>query len=203
MYDDLTAIQEVIFTYIRETLSTRGYPPSVREIGNAVDLASTSSVQHQLNNLEKKGYIKRDPQKPRALMLLKANPFVRKEEIVDVPIIGKVTAGMPITAIEEYEDTFPLPADTVKNSNCFMLKIEGSSMINAGILDGDYVVVKQQRVAEDGQYVVAMINDEATVKTFYRESDQIRLQPENPDMDPIYGRDIEIVGIVIAVYRSI
>ncbi|MDR2520327.1 MAG: transcriptional repressor LexA [Eubacteriaceae bacterium] len=203
MYEDLSGIQIMILDYIKEALGQRGYPPSVREICTAVDLASTSSVHHQLNNLEKKGYIRRDPLKPRALEILKNNPFAARPDVVEVPVIGTVTAGEPITAFEDYTDTFPLPASFVKNNNCFMLNVKGSSMINAGILDGDQVIVKQQNVAEDGDYVVAMIEDEATVKTFYREDGRIRLQPENPMMAPIFARNVDILGIVIGVFRKI
>jgi len=202
MYEDLTGIQILIFDFIKDTLSNRGYPPSVREICNAVGLASTSSVHHQLNNLERKGYIKRDPLKPRALEVLITNPFISKADIVEVPVIGTITAGVPITAYEDYTDTFPLPTSLVKNYNCFMLKVQGSSMINAGIFDGDLVIVKQQSTAQDGDYVVAMIEDEATVKTFYREDNRIRLQPENPMMAPIFSRNVTILGIVIGVFRK-
>lgn len=201
MYEDLSAIQVQIFDFIREELSGRGYPPSVREIGAHVGLASTSSVHHQLNKLESKGYIKRDPQKPRAMEILKSSPISPAHDIVEVPIIGTVRAGEPILAYEEYEDTFPLPSELVRNSQCFMLNVTGNSMINAGILDGDYVIVRQQPTANNGEIVVAMIEDGATVKTFYREADRIRLQPENPMLAPIYSREVTILGKVIGVIR--
>ncbi len=201
MYEDLTGIQIAILEYIKEELLKHGYPPSVREICSSVGLNSTSSVHHQLNNLESKGYLKRDPLKPRALEVVRSNPLISHQDTVDVPILGKVAAGIPILAQEEYDEYFPLPSSFVGNSQCFMLTIQGSSMINAGILDGDYVIVKKQNVANDGEIIVAMIEDEATVKTFYKEEDTIRLQPENPMMAPIYSRNVQILGKVIGVIR--
>ncbi len=202
MYEDLTGVQYAILEYIKEELLKHGYPPSVREICSSVGLTSTSSVHHQLNNLEKKGYLKRDPLKPRAMEVVRANPFVARQETIDVPILGKVAAGEPILAQEEYDEYFPLPSSFVNNSECFMLTIQGSSMINAGILDGDYVIVKKQNVAKDGEIVVALIEDEATVKTFYKEATTIRLQPENPMMAPIYSKNVQILGKVIGVIRK-
>ncbi len=202
MYEDLTGVQIEILEFIKEELSNRGYPPSVREICTSVGLSSTSSVHHQLNNLEKKGYLKRDPLKPRALEVLKTNPFVNRQEIVDIPIIGQVAAGAPLLAVENYEETFPLPVSFTKNSECFILTIRGSSMINAGILDGDFVIVQQQNVANNGDIVVALLEDEATVKTFYKEENRIRLQPENPMMAPIYSKNVQILGKVIGVIRK-
>ncbi len=202
MYDDLSGVQIEILDFIKDELNKRGYPPSVREICTSVGLSSTSSVHHQLNNLEKKGYLKRDPLKPRAMEVLNANPFVIRQEIVDVPIIGKVTAGEPILAVENYEDTFPLPVSFTNNSDCFILSVAGNSMINAGILDGDYVIVKQQNIARNGDIIVALIEDEATVKTFYKEENRIRLQPENPMMAPIYSKNVQVLGRVIGVIRK-
>ena len=202
MYEDLSGIQIAILEFIKEELGKRGYPPSVREICSSVGLSSTSSVHHQLNNLEKKGYLKRDPLKPRAMEIIKSNPFVARQEIVDVPIVGTVTAGEPILAVENYEESFPLPASFTNNSECFMLLIKGSSMINAGILDGDYVIVKQQNSARNGEIVVALLEDEATVKTFYKEDNRVRLQPENPMMAPIYSKNVKILGKVIGVIRK-
>ncbi len=202
MYEDLSGVQIAILDYIKEELMKHGYPPSVREICNSVGLASTSSVHHQLNNLERKGYIRRDPSKPRALEVVKSNPFVSRPDLIDVPILGKVAAGAPIYADQEYDDYFPLPSSFVNNAECFILKIQGSSMINAGILDGDFVIVKKQNTAKDKDIVVALIEDEATVKTFYKEKDTIRLQPENPIMAPIYSRNVNILGKVIGVIRK-
>ena len=202
MYDDLSGVQIEILDFIKDELNKRGFPPSVREICTSVGLSSTSSVHHQLNNLEKKGYLKRDPLKPRAMEVLNANPFVIRQEIVDVPIIGKVTAGEPILAVENYEDTFPLPVSFTNNSDCFILSVAGNSMINAGILDGDYVIVKQQNIARNGDIIVALIEDEATVKTFYKEENRIRLQPENPMMAPIYSKNVQVLGRVIGVIRK-
>lgn len=202
MYEDLSGIQIEILEFIKDELSKHGYPPSVREICTSVGLSSTSSVHHQLNNLEKKGYLKRDPLKPRAMEITKSNSFLTRQEIVDVPIIGKVTAGEPILAIENYEDSFPLPVSFTSNADCFILSVRGSSMINAGILDGDYVIVKQQSTARNGEIVVALLEDEATVKTFYKEDNRIRLQPENPMMAPIYSKNVQVLGKVIGVIRK-
>lgn len=203
MYSDLSNRQVEILNFIKRELQKKGYPPSVREIGKAVGLSSSSTVHGHLSHLEEKGYIKRDPTKPRAIEVLGGNSnFVRKE-IVNVPIIGKVTAGQPILAVENIEDTFPLPADFIKNDTVFILSIRGESMINAGILDNDYVIVRQQNQALNGDIVVALLEDEATVKTFYKEKDYIRLQPENNFMDPIYARDVKILGKVIGVFRRL
>jgi len=203
MYEDLTNVQTAILDFIKYELSTKGYPPSVREICSQVGLASTSSVHHQLNNLEKKGYIRRDPLKPRALEVINHNPFSNSvNEVVNVPIVGNVTAGAPILAVENVEDTFPLPLYFTDNSECFILSVSGSSMINAGILDGDYVIVKKQNTAANGTIIVALIEDEATVKTFYKEDEQVRLQPENPMLAPMYFKHVDILGKVIGVIRK-
>ncbi len=202
MYEDLSGIQIEILEFIKDELNTRGYPPSVREICTSVGLSSTSSVHHQLNNLERKGYIKRDPLKPRAMEVINSNPFVTRQEIVDVPIVGRVTAGEPILAVEEYDESFPLPVSFTNNAECFILSIKGSSMINAGILDGDYVIVQKQNTARNGEIVVALIEDEATVKTFYKEDNRIRLQPENLMMAPIYSKNVVVLGKVIGVIRK-
>ncbi len=202
MYEDLSGIQIEILEFIKDELTKHGYPPSVREICTSVGLSSTSSVHHQLNNLEKKGYLKRDPLKPRAMEVVKSNSFLTRQEIVDVPIIGRVTAGEPILAVENYEDSFPLPVSFTNNADCFILSIRGSSMINAGILDGDFVIVKQQNFARNGEIVVALLEDEATVKTFYKEDNRIRLQPENPMMAPIYSKNVQVLGKVIGVIRK-
>ncbi|MFZ5966729.1 MAG: transcriptional repressor LexA [Bacillota bacterium] len=206
MIYDISEQQQKILEYIRQEVSTKGYPPSVREICEAVGLKSTSTVHGHLAKLEKNGYIRRDPTKPRAIELLDSNGdniFSRKE-IIEVPIVGKVTAGQPILAVENVEDTFPVPADFVKeNSDYFMLKVRGESMINAGILDGDYVLIKQQNTATNGSIVVALLEDEATVKRFYKENQRIRLQPENISMEPIYATDVKILGLVKGVFRKI
>ncbi len=203
MYSDLTGRQAAILNFIKNELQKRGYPPSVREIGKAVGLSSSSTVHGHLAHLEEKGYIRRDPTKPRAIEILDGNNnFVRKE-IINVPVVGKVTAGQPILAVENVEDTFPLPLDFVNNENVFMLSVRGESMIEAGILDNDYVLVRQQNHANNGDIVVALIEDEATVKTFYKEKDYVRLQPENSSMEPIYVRDVSILGKVVGVFRRL
>jgi repressor LexA len=203
MYSDLSNRQISILNFIKKELRKKGYPPSVREIGAAVGLRSSSTVHGHLSTLEEKGYIRRDPTKPRAIEVLAGNSnFVRKE-IIDVPIVGKVTAGQPILAVENIDDTFPLPMDFVNNDNVFILSVRGESMINAGILDNDYVLVRQQPNAKNGDIVVAMIEDEATVKTFYKEKDYIRLQPENDRLEPIYSTNVTILGKVIGVFRRI
>lgn len=203
MYSDLTGRQAAILNFIKNELQKRGYPPSVREIGQAVGLSSSSTVHGHLAQLEEKGYIRRDPTKPRAIEILDGNNnFVRKE-IINVPVVGKVTAGQPILAVENVEDTFPLPLDFVNNDNVFMLSVRGESMIEAGIFDNDYVLVRQQNYAKNGDIVVALIEDEATVKTFYKEKDYVRLQPENSSMEPIYVRDVSILGKVVGVFRKL
>ena len=204
MYEDLSSKQLAILNFIKKELQSKGYPPAVREICKAVNLKSTSTVHGHLSRLEKKGYIRRDATKPRAIEILDNNDSIfPAKEIVNVPIVGKVTAGMPILAVENIEDTFPLPVDFVDNDSVFMLTIKGESMIEAGIFDGDLVLVKQQNVASNGDIVVALIDDEATIKRFYKEKDHIRLQPENQLMDPILVNDVIILGKVKGVYRKI
>ncbi|MCX7695833.1 MAG: transcriptional repressor LexA [Caloramator sp.] len=194
--------QQKILEFIRQEISTRGYPPSVREIGLAVGLKSTSTVHAHLEKLEKKGLIRRDPTKPRAIEILNENIFEDNSDIIKAPIVGSVSAGNPILAFEEIQDYFPLPLNYFnKNTDVFLLRIEGESMINAGILDGDYVIVEKQPVAKNGDIVVALIDDSATVKRFYKEDGQIRLQPENSHMDPIIVKDCAIIGKVIGVFR--
>jgi repressor LexA len=204
MVYDLTGQQKKILEYIKKEVNTKGYPPSVREICAAVGLKSTSTVHGHLAKLEKNGYIRRDPTKPRAIELLtndgSENGFVK--EVVQIPIVGKVTAGEPILAVENVEDFFPVPKEFTDGSNFYMLKIKGDSMINAGILDGDYVLVKQQNTANNGDIVVAMIEDEATVKRFFKETNYIRLQPENPSMSPIISQNINVIGKVKGVFRK-
>ncbi|MFB9330457.1 MULTISPECIES: transcriptional repressor LexA [Paenibacillus] len=198
--------QQAILEFIKTEVREKGYPPSVREIGEAVGLASSSTVHGHLDRLEKKGLIRRDPTKPRAIEILDSDmesiPFPLA--IAKVPVVGKVTAGLPITATENIEDYFPLPADRVGDDNVFILNVMGESMIEAGIHDGDYVIVRQQQTANNGEIVVAMTeDDEATVKTFYKERDHIRLQPENSTMEPIRLRNVTILGKVIGLFRDI
>jgi len=198
--------QEAILEFIKNEVKSKGYPPSVREIGEAVGLASSSTVHGHLERLEGKGLIRRDPTKPRAIEILEIDDSpVPKQGVVHVPLIGKVTAGLPISAIEDIQEYFPLP-DTygASEDQLFMLEIMGESMIEAGILDGDYVVVKKQATANNGEIVVAMTeDDEATVKRFYKEKNHFRLQPENSSMDPIYVQNVTILGKVVGLYRNI
>lgn len=213
--NSLNKREKAILKYIEKQIKTNGYPPSVREIGKAVGLKSTATVHGYLSALEEKGYIKKESQKGRTLKLLKGgideNPnqqtfdknLYTGREMVDVPVIGKITAGEPILAVENVTDTFPIPLDFVGNSESFMLTVRGESMIEAGILNGDYILVKKQNVANNGEIVVALIGDEATVKTFYKEKDHIRLQPENSTMDPIIVPNCEILGKVAGVFRKI
>lgn len=195
--------QQAILEFIRTEVRSKGYPPSVREIGEAVGLASSSTVHGHLDRLEKKGLIRRDPTKPRAIELLSQDDTLFTQSITKVPIIGKVTAGAPITATENIEDYFPLPEHMVHDQNVFMLSVMGESMIEVGIHSGDYVIVRQQQTADNGDIVVAMTeDDEATVKTFYKEKDHIRLQPENSTMDPIRLTHVTILGKVIGLFRN-
>ena len=201
MSETLSEKQKKILDYLKREIRAKGYPPSVREIGEAVGLKSTSTVHGYLARLEKKGLIRRDPSKPRAIEILDDSTYLSKKEVVNVPIVGRVTAGQPILAVENIEDTFPIPTEYLHNSDVFMLSVRGESMIEAGILGRDYVIVQKQSTAENGDIVVALIEDEATVKTFYKEQDHIRLQPENPQMDPIIVHDVMILGKVIGVIR--
>lgn len=198
--------QEAILTFIKDEVRTKGYPPSVREIGEAVGLASSSTVHGHLARLESKGHIRRDPTKPRAIEILnQEEQTIDKPGVINVPLIGKVTAGIPITAIEHIQEYFPLP-DTYGSSekDLFMLEIMGESMIEAGILNGDYVIVKKTSSAINGEIVVAMTEeDEATVKRFYKEKNYFRLQPENSSMEPIIVNQVSILGKVVGLYRNI
>lgn len=200
MEKKMSSRQAMILKYIQKAIDDHGYPPSVREIGDAVGLKSSSTVHTHLVKLEKKGYIRRDPTKPRAIEIVDDNSAV-----VRIPVIGRVAAGTPILAVENIEGTFPLPANFIGiNGNVFMLTTKGDSMINAGILNGDYLIVKQQQTAEDGNIVVALLDDEeATVKRFYREADCIRLQPENDTYEPIRSKHVKILGKVIGVIRKL
>lgn len=199
----LSTRQKQILSYIKENLRAKGYPPSVREIGEAVGLSSSSTVHAYLNKLESLGHIKRDPTKPRAIDVLDEVQW-RQKTLIPVPHIGMVTAGQPILAVENIEETYPLPAELVgSNDNVFMLSVKGNSMIKAGIFDGDYLLVRQQNSANNGEIVVALIdNEEATVKRFFKESDRIRLQPENDALEPIYAENVSIVGKVIGLFRN-
>ncbi|MDQ0154998.1 transcriptional repressor LexA [Robertmurraya andreesenii] len=203
----LSKRQQDILEFIKDEVKLKGYPPSVREIGEAVGLASSSTVHGHLARLESKGLIRRDPTKPRAIEILDLDEesSIPKSKVVNVPVVGKVTAGLPITAIENVEEYFPLPERLAPaDENVFMLEIMGESMIEAGILDGDYVIVRQQQAASNGDIVVAMTEeDEATVKRFFKEKDYIRLQPENSTMEPIILKNVSILGKVIGVYRHI
>lgn len=202
----LSQRQQAIINFIRSEVKAKGYPPSVREIGEAVGLASSSTVHGHLSRLEKKGLIRRDPTKPRAIVLLEEDPVPEYDfETVRVPLLGKVTAGQPITAVENIEDYYPLPRRMVGEAdNSFLLRVQGDSMINAGIHDGDYVIVKQQRTADNGEIVVAMTEeDEATVKRFYKEENHIRLQPENDVLEPIILPNVTILGKVTGLFRTI
>ena len=219
-YHTLSKKQEEILSYLKDEILTRGFPPSVREICEAVHLKSTSSVHAHLETLEKKGYIRRDATKPRAIEIcdkdfhtgridaIQGIQKVPEEEtasepyIVQVPVIGKVAAGEPLLAVEHIDGYFPLPLDRLPNAETFLLKVQGESMVNAGILDGDYVLVEQQETADNGEKVVALLEDSATVKTFYREDGFCRLQPENDYMEPIIVHgDLQILGKVIGVFR--
>ena len=203
MSDDLQGKSQEILDYIKQQQMEKGYPPSVREICEAVGLKSTSTVHGHLDRLEKKGHIRRDKTKPRAIEILDEDTYYIPKDLVYVPVLGRVTAGQPILAVENIEETFPLPSQYLPNSDVFMLKVEGESMIGAGIFDGDQVIVKKQEYAENGDYVVALMEDEATIKTFYREKGYVRLQPENPSMEPIITRDIRILGKVIGLFRML
>ena len=197
----ITKKQQEILEYIKQQILKKGYPPSVREIGEAVSLKSTSSVHSHLETLEKTGYIRRDPTKPRAIEILDDTFNLTRREMVNVPLVGRVAAGEPIFAEQNIEDYFPIPAEYVPNQDVFMLRVKGESMINAGIFDGDQILVRKQETASNGDMVVALVEDSATVKTFYKEDGYYRLQPENDTMDPILVPDVSILGIVFGVFR--
>lgn len=200
-YGKISAKQQEILEYIKDEILHKGYPPAVREICQAVNLKSTSSVHSHLETLEKNGYIRRDPTKPRAIEIMDDTFNLNRREMVNVPILGNVAAGEPLFAEENIEDYFPIPAEMVPNSEVFMLHVRGESMINVGILDGDNVLVQQQSTAKDGEMVVALVEDSATVKTFYKEIGYIRLQPENDTMEPIIVPDCQILGKVFGIFR--
>ena len=190
-----------ILEYIKAEILRVGYPPAVREICEAVQLKSTSSVHSHLETLEKNGYIRRDPTKPRAIEIMDDNFNLTRREMVNVPMVGRVAAGEPILADQNITDYFPIPMDFMPNNETFMLTVKGESMINAGIFDGDYVLVEKQQTARNGEMVVALVDDSATVKTFYKENGYFRLQPENDSMDPIIVNHCDILGKVIGVFR--
>jgi repressor LexA len=201
---DLTDRQREILDFIKAEMRRKGYPPTVRDIGQAVGLSSSSTVHSHLNALEAKGLIKRDPSKPRALEVIghdRETVVTSMRGVRELPVLGAVAAGVPMLAEENIEGTIPLPTEVVREDSTFVLRVKGDSMIDAGIFDGDFVVVRQQPTAENGDIVVALLEDEATVKRFFRESDRIRLQPENDSMEPIYVRDVTILGKVVAVFR--
>jgi repressor LexA len=214
-HESLTERQRTILQVIRASVNSRGYPPSIREIGDAVGLTSTSSVAHQLRTLERKGYLRRDPNRPRAVDVRGADdaatPIVNTDvagsdalpEPTFVPVLGRIAAGGPILAEEAVEDVFPLPRELVGEGSLFLLKVVGDSMVDAAICDGDWVVVRQQNVADNGDIVAAMIDGEATVKTFKRARGQVWLMPHNPAFDPIPGNDAAVLGKVVTVIRKI
>jgi len=200
----LTSRQKEILAYIKDTLRAKGYPPSVREIGFAVGLRSSSTVHSHLTKLEEMGLLRRDPTKPRAIEVLGETSW-RQEHFLPIPLVGRVTAGAPILALENIEETYPLPTSLIgTDENVFMLTVQGDSMVNAGILNGDYVLVRKQKNANNNDIVVALIDqEEATVKRFFKEKDRIRLQPENDYMSPIYSRNVSILGKVIGIFRML
>ena len=201
-YGRISSKQQEILDYIKNEILNRGFPPAVREICEAVHLKSTSSVHSHLEALEKNGYIRRDATKPRAIEIIDDNFNLARREVVNVPLVGTVAAGQPLLAVENIETYFPVPAEFMPNEQSFMLRVKGDSMVNAGIFDGDQVLVKQQTSAENGDIVVALVEDSATVKTFYKEDGYYRLQPENDYMDPILVQDnLQILGKVFGVFR--
>ena len=202
-YGKITEKQTEILEYIKKEILAKGYPPTVRDICTAVNLKSTSSVHAHLETLEKNGYIRRDPTKPRAIEIIDENFSLTRREMVNVPMRGRVAAGEPILATQNIENYFPIPAEFMPNGEVFMLQIKGDSMINVGIFDGDWIVVEKKNTARNGEIIVALVDDSATCKTFYKENGHIRLQPENDHLDPIIVPDCTILGKVISLYRQI
>ena len=200
-YGRITKKQTEILEYINSQILNKGYPPSVRDICTAVNLKSTSPVHAHLETLEKNGYIRRDPTKPRAIEIIDDNFNLTRREVVNVPLIGQVAAGQPLLAVENITGYFPIPAEFIPKEEVFMLNVKGESMVNAGIYDGDQIIVKQQSTASNGEIVVALVDDSATVKRFYKENGHIRLQPENDFMEPIIVDSCEIIGKVIGLIR--
>ncbi len=201
-YEKISKKQSQILEYIKEQILSKGYPPSVREICEAVSLRSTSSVHAHLATLEKKGYIRKDPTKPRAIEIVDDKFNITRRELVNIPIVGAVTAGTPILAVENIEGYFPISPDFLGSGPTFMLRVKGESMINAGIYDQDYILVQSEATAENGEIVVALIDDSVTVKRFFKEHNQYRLQPENDFMDPIIVKECSIIGKVVGLFRS-
>ncbi|WP_138158897.1 transcriptional repressor LexA [Peptoniphilus catoniae] len=204
MYENLNSREIDILLFIKRFIESNGYPPTVREICTELNIKSTSTVHGSMEKLENKGYIKKDPTKPRAIEILDSNNdlLLTKKKTVDIPIVGCVTAGMPILAYENIEDTYPLPLEFTQDKDLFILKVRGESMINAGILDGDYVIIEKTDFARNGDKVLALIEDEATIKTFYKEDGIYRLQPENDSMEPIYVSNLSILGKIVGLYRT-
>ena len=200
-YGKISTKQREILEYIKQEILNKGYPPAVREICEAVGLKSTSSVHSHLETLEKNGYIRRDPTKPRAIEIIDDNFNLTRREVANVPILGKVAAGQPLLAVENIENYFPIPVEFLPNTDTFMLTVKGESMINAGIFDGDKILVQSQSDARNGDIVVALVEDSATVKTFYKEDGYYRLQPENDTMDPIIVKECLILGKVFGIMR--
>ena len=200
-YGKISSKQREILEYIKQEILNKGYPPAVREICEAVHLKSTSSVHSHLETLEKNGYIRRDPTKPRAIEIIDDNFNLTRREVVNVPIIGQVAAGQPLLAVENIENYFPIPTEFMPNAETFMLKVKGDSMINAGIFNGDKILVQKQSDAQNGDIVVALVDDSATVKTLYKEDGHFRLQPENDTMDPIIVNECSILGKVFGIMR--
>ena len=199
--EKITAKQQEILEYIKETILKKGYPPAVREICEAVHLKSTSSVHSHLETLEEKGYIRKNPAKPRTIEIIDDCFNLTRREVVNVPLIGTVAAGVPLLAEENIENYYPIPVELLPNAETFMLNVKGSSMINAGIFDGDQLIVERCSTAYDGEIIVALVDDSATVKRFYKEDGYYRLQPENNEMDPIIVDHIKIIGKVIGLFR--
>ena len=200
-YGKISTNQREILEYIKQEILNKCYPPAVREICEAVGLKSTSSVHSHLETLEKNGYIRRDPTKPRAIEIIDDNFNLTRREVANVPILGKVAAGQPLLAVENIENYFPIPVEFLPNTDTFMLTVKGESMINVGIFDGDKILVQSQSDARNGDIVVALVEDSATVKTFYKEDGYYRLQPENDTMDPIIVKECSILGKVFGIMR--
>ncbi len=206
MYDDLNEKQIILLDFLKEFIKLKGYPPSYREIIDEIKvIKSTSTINSYIIQLEKKGYVRRDPSKNRALEIIDLDSYISetKKETFDIPIIGKVTAGEPILAVENIEDTFPLPLEYASKGELFILNVSGESMIEAGILDGDKIVVRKQNTAENGDIVVALLDDSATVKRYFKHKDHIELRPENSSMYPIITKDVNVLGKVIGLFREI
>lgn len=199
--EKITPKQQEILEYIKQTILKKGYPPAVREICEAVKLKSTSSVHSHLETLERNGYIRRDPTKPRTIEIIDDCFNLARREVVNVPLIGTVAAGVPLLAQENIENYFPIPSELLPNKEIFMLRVKGDSMIEAGIFNGDQILVEKKETAENGDIVVALLEDSATVKRFYKEDGRCRLQPENSAMEPIYVEDVQILGHVIGLFR--